>query len=86
MSTGRVTVDVARNTPLHPDEVAALLRPLVELVGVDFGDVIGVAIDPRKSIRLKVRARNRRGRPMPDSWAHIVVRVDDVEQLEEAGR
>lgn len=76
MTSGRVTVDVARNEPLDADDVAALLKPLVELVGVDFGDVLAVHIDPRKSVRLKVKARNRRGRLLPDSWAHVVVRVD----------
>jgi hypothetical protein len=84
MTTGRVTVDVARNEPLDFDAVASALKPLVELVGIDYGDVIAVHIDPRKSIRFKVRTRNRRGRILPDSWAHVVVRIDlDPDRVEE---
>ena len=77
MTHGRVTIDGLRNEPMNADEVAAMIRPLVDAVGLDVGDVASIHIDPRKAVRFKVRVRNRRGRSLPDSWAHVVVKIDD---------
>lgn len=76
MTAGRVTVDGLRNSPVHPDDVAAMLRPILDVVGVDVGEVAWVRID-HNAIRVRVKVRNRRGRTLPDSHATITTRISE---------
>lgn len=80
MST-RVVVDGVPNEPVPSAVVDRLVAPLLDLLGgFERGDVAYVRIDGH-GIRAKVAARNKRGRRLPDSWAHVSVRiVDDIEE------
>lgn len=80
--TTRVTVDGVPNEPVPANVVDRLVAPLLDLLGgVSRDDVAYLRIDGR-GIVAKVAARNKRGRRLPDSWAHVAVRIvpDDIEE------
>lgn len=77
----RVVVDGMPNEPVPANVVDRLVEPLLDLLGgVKREDVAYLRIDDR-GIRAKVAARNKRGRRLPDSWAHVAIRIvpDDIE-------
>lgn len=79
--SARVTIDGVPNEPVSSLVLERLVEPILDLLGgVDVGDLAYLRID-RSGIKAKVAARNRRGRRLPDSWAHLAVRVvDDREE------
>lgn len=79
--TTHVVVDGVRNEPVARGDLVEALTPFLDLVGVDLSDFTALHVTA-KVIRVRVMVRNKRGRRLPDSWAHVVVRVldDDVEE------
>lgn len=80
--SARVTVDGVPNEPVPAAVVDRLVAPILDLLGgIEPIDVAYLRIDSH-GIRAKVAARNRRGRRLPDSWAHVALRIvpDDVEE------
>jgi hypothetical protein len=75
--SARVVVDGVPNEPVPSAVLDRLVEPILDLLGgIARGDVAYLRIDDR-GIRAKVAARNKRGRRLPDSWAHVAIRVVD---------
>lgn len=75
--SARVVVDGVPNEPVPSAVLDRLLAPLLDLLGgIERADVAYVRVDDRGLVA-KVAVRNKRGRRLPDSWAHIVVRAAD---------
>lgn len=73
--SARVMVDGVPNEPVPSDVVDRLLEPLLDLLGgIKRDDVAYLRIDST-GLRAKVIARTKRGRRLPDSWAHLSVRI-----------
>lgn len=78
--TARVVVDGVPNEPVEHVEFQRMITPILDaLGGVSAGDVTSLTITP-KEIRAKVAIRNKRGHRVHGSWAHLVRRVDLVEE------
>lgn len=77
----RVTAEVS-NDPVRFDQYEALVETVCDIFGIAEADVVSVHLTS-KAIRAKVAVRNKRGRRLPDSWAHLVRRVDYPEADDE---
>lgn len=81
--SAKVVVDGLRNEPIARADLVECLTPFLDLMGIDLADFESMHVSGTH-VRLKVRVRNKRGRRLPDSWAHVVTRVldDDIEDGE----
>jgi len=78
--SARVTVDGLPNEPVPATVVDRLLAPLLDLLGgIERKDVETLTVGAR-TIRAKVVVRNKRGRRLPRSWAHVEVTVVDDDE------
>lgn len=80
MST-RAVIDGIPNEPVSSALIDRLIEPLLDVLGgVERRDVASLTIGAH-ALRAKVAVRNKRGRRLPRSWAHIEVSiVDDTEE------
>ncbi len=81
MTGVHVVADGIPNEPIARSAVLRLVEPILDLLGgISADDVQYLRID-QSGIRAKVVVRNKRGRRLHESWAHVGVRIvpDDVE-------
>lgn len=72
--SARIGIEASALEPLEREELFDLLDPLLTRLSVKPGDVLAVAVTPKK-VTLKLKVRHERGRTLPGAWAHVSVDV-----------
>jgi len=70
----KATVNDVRNEPVDRDEVDAAIAPLLDLIGVDAGQVLEVHVTG-STVRARVRPLNKRGKRVPNAVVTVTHRI-----------